>query len=533
MLKQKENKLTWCLSAVAMFVAYSSVLFNETWSEMSDVVFLYNRCYQLFDCLRHGLWPFIYYEDLGGIGYGSPIFYGQLTLLPFMPFLGSISSFLKVYSLCSILLNFFGFRHLAKRFSSYATLTACFYIISMPFLGLFNGSLPAFCFAGGISLFFLGYCVNYFRDYKNLYLLILTYFLTWQSNLQAVILSTVACFFVFCVYFKLQNWKNYIKLFVGVLCLVLFDIANIIVNFDAFRFVDASVVLNQLSPIHDIRMFSIHPLGGYVFRGMFPIIDYCNGFMTFGVFAVFVYFMINGFSKQSLRFKVTTCVGVGLTVVGYILSTFDIWHAVYSATNIFIQFPARYFIYLFVFILVLLSRVIQPKTFVYVAVIFCVLDVVISHPFHPRPDEGVTYTAMCLMNAEYSSNDFILDDFVIEEYSNAVHSESGVVYSFERSYNMVSVDCSANPGVDVLTLPKLYYNGYQAVGSTGETFIVRGGYSNYCEVDIGSYQGTLTLSYKIPAIVYWCFILQILCFCVVGINVWYDWRSAHESAKRN
>lgn len=532
MLKQKENKLTWCLAAVAIFVVYSSVLFNETWSEMSDVIFLHNRCYQLFDCLRHGLWPFIYYEDLGGIGYGSPIFYGQLTLLPFIPFLGSISSFLKVYSLCSILLNFFGFRHLVKRFSSYATLSACFYIISMPFLGLFNGSLPAYCFTVGISLFFLGYCVDFFRDGKNLYLLILTYFLTWQSNLQAVILVTVACFFVFCVYFKKQAWKSYVRLFIYVLCFVLYDIVNILVHFDSFRFVDASVVLSQLGQVHDIRMFSIHPLGGYVFRDMFPIIDYCNGFMTFGVFAVLVYFMIKGFSKQSLRFKVTACVGIVLTVVGYIIATFDIWHAVYSATNIFIQFPSRYFIYLFVFVLVLLSRVIQPKVFVYVVVGTCVLDVFISSPFHPHPDEGVSYTAMCLMNAEYTSNDFILDDSVIEEYSNAIHSENGVTYSFERSYNMVSVDCSFNIGVDVLTLPKLYYKGYQAIGSDGESFAVRGGYSNYCEVDIGSYQGTLTLSYKTPAFVYWCFILQMLCLCVVGTNAWYDWRSAYESAKR-
>lgn len=45
MPKQNENKLTWCIAAVTMFVAYSSVLFNETWTEMSDVIFLYNRCY--------------------------------------------------------------------------------------------------------------------------------------------------------------------------------------------------------------------------------------------------------------------------------------------------------------------------------------------------------------------------------------------------------------------------------------------------------------------------------------------------------
>lgn len=134
MKPQKETNGAVAIAVVALFVIYAIWTFGYNMESDTDALFLYNRCYQMFDCFRHGLWPFLYYNDVGGIGYGSPIFYGQLTLLPFGVFLFDKLLFIKMYVLAVLLLNFFGFKFLSKRFTSYSTLSASLYILSIPYI---------------------------------------------------------------------------------------------------------------------------------------------------------------------------------------------------------------------------------------------------------------------------------------------------------------------------------------------------------------------------------------------------------------
>ena len=166
---------------------------------------------------------------------------------------------------------------------------------------------------------------------------------------------------------------------------------------------------------------------------------------------------------------------------------------------------------MFGFVLAILSRVIRPHWLVYLVIALCIVDVFAVNPFRSEPSTHIEYVGLQLGNGEYASDAFIKDYGVYKEYCNAVHSVSGETYAFDRSFNLVEVDCSANPGKDILTLPKLYYKGYQAVGSDGERFKVEPGYSNYCQVDIGTYRGTLSLSYEVPAIVMAFFWLQVAC----------------------
>lgn len=529
---QKENKAVWLLAVCALFVSCSSVVFNSLWSDNGDYIFLYNRLFQIYDCLRNGYFPFIYYEDVGGIGYGSPIFYGQLTLVPFLLFVASIDAFVKAYSLCSLLLNFFGFRFFLKRVSDHATLVACFYITSMPFLGLYNGSLPANCFAVGISWFFLGYCIDFFRDGRNGVFVTLTYFLVWQSNFNTTVICTLVCFALFVVYFRRSHFWGYVKLLLGTLVVVSYDIVNMLVHIDALRFADAETVLSRMSQPHDIKVFSIHPFGGYLYRGSSPSIDYCNGFMTFGVLAVFVYCLIKGFGQESLRFRVCSVLIGVVAVVGYVIGTYDIWRAVYKATDIFFQFPVRYYIYIFGFVLAVFARVVRPQWFVYVALVLCLFDIAVAKPFHPSPDYSKEYWYWQIGNYEYASDSFVRSNDVYHDYSSGIHSYSGVHYSSGRSYNVVFVDCSSNPGRDIITLPKLYYKGYRAVGENGERFVVSSGFSNYCEINLGNYTGKLYLTYRVPPVVLFFFLLQIAC---VSSMLYYivKWRLvAFESAKR-
>lgn len=506
---QKESKFVWAIAVVAMCVAFLPVL-DSTLADMGGNIFLYNRLYQMVDCFKHGMFPFIYYEDVGGIGYGSPIFYGQLTLLFFIPFIGSIQSFVKAYYLVSLLLNFFGFRCFIKRLSSYATLTSCFYIVSMPFLGLFNAILAPNCLAVGLSWFFLAFCIDFFRDSKNILLVILSYFAVWQTNFNTTVIVTLVCFCVFLVYFRFDRWKDYLRLFLGVFCVVVYDIVNMLVHRDSLHISSAETVLSKMG-VHDIKVFSVHPLGGYWFRGAFSFIDYCNGFMSFLCFVVLVLYIKRYIGSESFRFKVcSAAIGV-VAVIGYVIGVYGIWRVVYQATDIFFQFPIRYYIFIFGFVLAVLSRVIKPDRFVFVAVCLCIVDIVISSPFHFMPDDnGLWYWQ--LANYEYASDDFIKDEHILLDYSSTIHSTSGASYSFERDYNLVMVNCSSNVGGDILTLPKLYYKGYQAVGENGERFVVKSGFSNYCEVDIGDYTGILSLSYQVPVAVLILFYIQIVWF---------------------
>lgn len=513
---QKESRVVTFIAVFGLFVVFSLLAFNDDLVKVGDIVFLYNRAFQIRDCLQHGVYPFLYYEDLGGIGYGTPIFYGQLTLFPFIFFVDDIAVFTKLYFLACLVLNFFAFRAFIKRISSYGTLMACFYIFSSVFIALYTGNLPANVMAVGWSWLFFAYCIDYFRDGRNLGLCALTYFMIWQSNFNSTVLSTLVCFGIFCVYFKRSELKRYALLLGVVLLTIGYNIVNIFTHLDAIYSVPADVMMSVFNGSSDIRVMSPFPIGGFMFRSLLEVVDMCTGIMSIGLFVIFVYYFSRNIRQESTRFRVCSLVIILLTAVGHIIGLYSVWPIVYQATNVFFQFPIRYYIYLFGFVLAILSRVIKPRWFVYAVLAFSIVDIFIVNPFLSDTTMQLEYIGLQLGNGEYASPDFIQDYDIYMDYSTSVHSESGADYSFTHEYNLVEVDCSSNPGVDVLTLPKLYYNGYVAKGENGERFLVSSGYSNYCLVDIGDYSGKLSLYYEAPNTVMMFFFIQVF---VVGFLV--------------
>lgn len=510
---QKENKVVTCIAIFGLFVVYMLLCFDDDLSKVGDQMFLYNRAVQIKDCLVNGVWPFLYYEDAGGIGYGTPIFYGHLTLFPFIFFLDDIAVFVKLYYLACLLLNFFGFRCFIKRISENATLTACFYIFSMAFLGIYHGNLPANAMAVGWSWFFFAACIDYFRDGHGFAFFILTYFMIWQSNFNATVIATLVCFGIFCVYFRREHNLGYVRLAVATALTMGFNIVNMFVHRDAIALQDAESMLSVLNPESDARVTSLWPLGGYIARSSNDILDGCIGFMTVALFVLFVYSVVHGIGKESRRFKICSCVIGVAVVVGHILGTYGIWSAVYKATQLFFQFPIRYYVILFGFALAVFSRVVKPNWVVYAVCIWCILDIFIVNPFRSEVTDLYYYVSAQMSNGEYASSDFIMDYEIYSDYKDNVHSLSGVEYPHTHEYNLITVDCSGNAGGDVLTLPKLYYYGYEATGDGGEFYPVSAGYSNYCQVDIGDYQGILTLQYRLPLVVR-CFLVMQIVFVV-------------------
>lgn len=522
MREQKENNLVWFIAILAMFVIVALRCFEGGSVYDSDATFLYNRCWQMWDCVKHGYYPFLYYNDIGGIGYGSPIFYGQLTLILFIPFLGSFSGFMNAYFAVSVVVNFFGFRAFCKRFSSYATLSACFYIVGVPFVMIAGVGLYAFVFALGISWYFLAFCVDYFRDSRSLPFLILTYFLTWQSNLQATMFTTLACFVLFIVYFDSSRFWSYMKLFLYVLALVSFNLVNMYVHRDAVRFVDITSWMQGDTSTARV-VFSLFPFGGFILRGVlsdYPWGDLCCGAMQIGILVVFVRYLITGFGKESHRFKVVSFGVLAVCVIGYFVGTRPIWGSVYEVTHIVFQFPIRYFIFLYGFLIVILSRVIRAGKLSIIVLFLCIMDILIANPLvvGTTRDE-LPYVFQCIAFGEYAGSSFpdemLYNTDLYKTYAENINSLSGTEYSWQNEYNGVTVDCSLNVEGDTLTLPKLYYKGYQAIGENGERFVVKSGYSNYCEVDIGDYTGVLSLSYQVPVAILTLFWVQIA--CVLGL----------------
>lgn len=523
MRAQKESKSVWFIAVAALLVIFSLRCFDSNILLEPDATYIYNRALQIKDCLFHGYYPFLYYNDVGGVGYASPIFYGQLTLFPFLLFTGSISTFIKVYTLVCLLLNFFGFRCFVKRFSSYATLSACFYIVGVPFIFFVSGGLYAAVLATGFSWYFFAFCIDYFRDGKGFYLLILTYFLIWQSNFNSVVLATIVCFALFCLFFRLSRWCDYAKLFVSVLVLVAYNLVNMVVHAEAVRLADFDTLFPGSMSLLRV-VLSMEPFGGFLFRAVeysFLDGDLCCGFMQFGILSVLTYFLVRYFHEESFRFRVCAIFVLVVSVIGYAVGISAIWGTVFKATHVFIQWPIRYFVLLWGFVVAVLSRVVRPNKFAIAVLVLCVLDIFIANPLSAGSLEGgVDELLSTIGHGEYAGEGFVQDVDVWDEYRLEVHSKTGEYYPFVNDYNGLSVDCSVNPGGDVLTLPKLFYKGYLAFGEDGEAFEVSSGYSNYCEVAIGDYQGTLTLRYVVPPLVLFLFWVQVLSaiyyvFCLV------------------
>lgn len=535
--KQNESNFVWFIAIFAMFVIVALRCFDTSRIYEPDSTFLYNRACQMLDCLKNGYWPFIYYNDVGGIGYGSPIFYGQLTLLPFLPLVGSMTSFMNAYFLVCVLLNFFGFRFFLKRVSNYATLGACFYILGIPFVSMCTAGMYAFNLGLGFSWFFFAYCIDFFRDSIHFPHIPIFYFLIWQSNFISVFFATVACFCIFITYFNSSRYRDYIKLFCVTLLFILFDITNILAHTDAIRLVDVSGLFFT-NPTRQRVLLSTLPIGGFVLRytvAQFGIGDICCGLMPFGVLFIFIHFIRKHWSVESRYFRVGSCTVFVVLLTGYIFGLRPIWSTIYQTFNPFFQFPIRYLVFVYGFFIACLSRVIIKNKVVCFVLLLCTIDVFIANPFRMVVPDGIDFVFSHIVYGEYAGKTFIDDTEVYDSYSSTIHSESGASYSYVDEYNGLSIDCSTNPEDDILTLPKLYYRWYVATGDSGENFAVKSGYSNYCEVDIGPYTGSLRLRYQVPFAVLILFVLQIVCLvslsCFAIRDGYIDWRRKRAKAE--
>lgn len=482
----------------------------ENIENYADNVFLYNRLVQIKDCFVDGNFPFFYYNDLNGAGQGTPFYYGQVTLFPFIFFVGNQSAFIRCYFVITVLLNYFGFICFAKRYTSYAVLLADIYVCSCGFVLSEAICLLAFSMALGLSWFFFAFCVSFFRDHKSCLPCAVLFWLIFETNTNATLLSFIGCVCLFIYYFKREDLKNYIRFCLLCCLLCLYNISNILYHSDTINSAMYSYNSFEGGSFSTNMLLSLFP-----FHGLFmeASVSQPDQYFSLMIFPLAIY----GFIVLRKHWSKRICAVLCLFVLFWFVGISYIWSYVNSIVSIPYQFPLRHAVYILGFLIVILFRYAKPKKLLYCFLTLSLLDFVIMNPFQYTIDE-FPYVYEQSGRTEYLSDKFCcsLEEFL--DYSSSIKSEQGYSYSYSQNEKYFIVDCSSNLGGDTILLPKIWYNGY-IVQAEGVDLSIVSGYSNFCEVALGNYTGELIVYYSHPIWLLVLFVLQqvLLLFIVVKL----------------
>lgn len=503
---------------VYVFVVLTFVSCSEYLSLKSDLYFLYNRIYQLYDNIRNGGTIFFFYNDFTGVGHGSSFFYGYLTLLPFAPFCHfGYEVTIKVFICVTLVLSYLGVSFFASRFTEHNRLVACFYMVSMfPLVLFLRCLLYANYFAVALSFFFLGYCIDFFRDEKNGLQACLLFWLVFNSHLITSIISFIGCVIILIFYFNKNRLKDYLGFAILNTVLNLYGILNILYHIDMYSSDSAKGNLSILD-VHSQFMLSKSIVGGILFGVItnHQVTTYFNLVAT----AVLVYLLSKRRHNLSRREKAS----FGVVLVGTILAVDTVWYFIMSHINIPIQFPIRYIFYFVAVVLIICFRQGIKKPAFIVMLLSCCFDLVALSIVPVEPDTSDTPTSFYVVgNGEYLGNGFVWDVGVFNKLRSTVTDQNGTEYSYEvDDKGLLTVEIPEHSEDLTLTLPKLYYNGYEA-WQTGKKYKVTRGYSNFISVDIGTDSGTFYLQYKHPLWLQTLFYFSLILVCVLLRQIFRD-----------
>lgn len=472
-----------------LMIMYSNN-FNNT-----DAYFLWNRMNNILDCFKDGIYPFLYYNDFEKVGYGSSIFYGQLTLFPFIPIaLKGASQFITSYFMVTCFLNYFGACSLAKRFTKYYDVVGFLYLSSpLVFILLLRTQLFSCYFGVGLGLFFLASCIDIFRDNKTCYKAVLFFILMFNTHLVTTLVCFIICVSICIYYFDKTKIKSYFKFFCLSVLISLYNIINYLIHISS---------LNKEGSVFDFGSNTYFSLNLFPFKELlfykYPDNTLFIGFILF-ICWLFVFFKCK-LSKKERYIHLVILFGV-------VIGIRPCWSFIYSFWKVPIQFPIRYLPFLLCIVLILIVRKISSLKFKYFIVFFSLLSLIIksftlgnsTSSFEYVPDT-FSYTG----NGEYLSDNFIYDYDTFKKYSTTVIGDDNTTYSYKLDKNKVIVDLSSNTS-ETITVPKLYYNGYVAEDSSGNRLKCTEGYSMFTEIDVDGFNGELQVYYKQP--IYLVFLL--------------------------
>lgn len=457
----------------------------------SDASFLWNRMCQVVDCFKDGIYPFLYYNDFEKVGYGSSIFYGQLTLLPFIPLaLQGESQFISSYFMSACFLNYFGACSLAKRFTKHCDVVGFLYLSSpLMFMLLLCTQLYP-CYLGvGLGLFFLASCVDIFRDNRPCYLGVLFFILLFNTHLITTVVCFAICVFICIYYFDKTRLKSYFKFFCLSVAISLYNIFNYIIHIKSLR--GEKSYFDFYNEKYGVFVLSKFPFKDLIFYE-FPSNTLFLGTLVLLCW-IFVFFKCKSKKERFVHIVLFLSIVVGVK---------PLWSLLCSHCNIFIQFPIRYLPFTAVFILILVLRRFKSLFLVCSLVFISLVSVCVSSlTVSPQESSTLTYEGndsfTYIGNGEYLSKNFIFNYDIFKKYSSTVIGDDNSTYKYNLDKNKVIIDLSNNTSKTV-TVPKLYYNGYVAEDTSGNKFKCSEGYSMFTKVDVDGFNGKLQVYYKQP-----------------------------------
>lgn len=540
----KKIKIDWVGIFIIMFLSCIVIVANNDRTLVPDICYLYNRAEQMLNCLKDGNLPFFYYNDFGGVGYGSSFFYGQLTLYPFLFFVSkSIDVFINAYTIVMIALTYTGACFLGKRFTKNYKFVALLYMCSCwSVQSFFSFATLSNMLAIAISFYFIGFCIDFFRDKKSFIPASIMFYLIINTHLVTAIISFIICVMLFIMYFDKSRFKDYLKFALFTTFICSYFLINVLYHLG---------VVNNTKAIND-RMLKFVEAGNVTvvcnYQSKFPFtgVIFNSILVKFGLAGVDGYHLINlsvmvlliiwgrhKFSKREI-----SCLVISLLAT--LVSIRYFWVLVNKVWLNPIQFPCRFTAYIVLCILLVFLRNVELSKFKSRVFVLCCLPELLLIPFVTEPVDRALLEynnpySYQVINGEYLDKSFnwSLSDF--EYKKNHVTDQDGNEYNFSVFPNKVVVSVRGNKDEGIqLTLPKLYYKGYtfsrvevpETFATMDEeefynhtyslyitdTYDVEIGDSQFIKVDIGTTRGTFVLTYEHPV---WLILLDMLTLITV------------------
>jgi hypothetical protein len=129
---------------------------------------------------------------------------------------------------------------------------------------------------------------------------------------------------------------------------------------------------------------------------------------------------------------------------------------------------------------------------------------------------GLAWVDNQVANGEYLDKSFVWDIDEFNKNKSQVIDQYGNTYTYDTDKQYLIVDLSSNTNTNtIIQVPKLYYKGYVAKTKASmltDSFDVSMGYSQFINVNVDNYTGTLYVYYQHPLFlqILWGFTLVLL-----------------------
>ena len=497
----KSFKPKWNLMRPIVFwftAMFGLVVMNQRYTDCADTEFLYNRASQMLACLGGGSVPWYYFADFEGAGYGTPFFYGQLVLYPFLWLVPlGIRTFTRAWLAVMLAVLYAGASRLAGMFwedgSQFVGLMVAYgsYVWQLVLVG----SLYANLMGVGICMLFLSAFVGWARDGRGGVGVACWFFVLLNAHLLTAVVCVAACC-AGAVRWRIWRRRGWWRLPMLAGCVCMYNVANMLWHMWGMGFsVSTPGVAGMSSPLYVGENVAGGLLAQMVLSGMGHTVG--NTVMDLPALVLSMWLMVRRFRSGSVRtWETAVWAACWLLMLAGVAQVFQLLCVP------LLQYPARYMPFVLVGYFTVSFRhspLWARRLCLVSAWLFVLLGGLVFAPVEEH-DDG-RYHSTQVMGGEYLSDCFVYEYSGFREVLDAPgfweDGKGGLYYHADGSDGEV-------------LFPRLWYRGMRCHGvADGAELPVRMGWSQFCSVDLTGYEGDVVLRYIHP---WWLQALGVLCY---------------------